>query len=147
MIRQQILHRSETSVFDYSKSQIKEWQGEVIDFRENGFMGPFSQEFFDVNKHHISAVSTQAKTYHRGCEFVLVLDVKMSNNDVIKARYSEISNNIKIDDVWAQNGNLRIWINGKEVKDFLGWSITSLSNFGSLRNFYFNSWIPSVQPA
>ena len=147
MIKEYILSRAESLVSDHSHEQKKLWSGEVIDFRINEDLSPLAQEVFDVQKHIIAPTYLKAKTYTRGSEFKLVLDVKMSNNDHLIAIYRQISNKIHRDRHQEQLGRLKIVINGEELKDYYGWTISSLSNFSSLRKFYFENWLPAMQPS
>ena len=134
-------------ISDYSQDQIKAWTGEVVDFRLNNELSPLAQEIFGVQKHTIAPTYLKAKTYIRGAEFKLVFEAKMSNNDHILAIYKQIQNTIHRDQLREQFGFLKIVINGEELKDYAGWSVSSLSNFDSLRKFYFENWIPSKSSA
>lgn len=130
---------------DYSAEQNGLWAGEVVDYRNNPELSPFAQELFDVHRRYIAPIYLSAKTYTRASEFSFVLEAKMSNNDRILSTYFTIYNNIHRDRNLEHLGKFKIVINGEEVNDYMGWTTSSLSNFASLRSFYFENWIPSQQ--
>jgi hypothetical protein len=145
MIKDYILRRNETLVSDCSKEQKTLWKDEVVDFRLNGHLSPFTQEMFGLHRHTIFPTYLSAKTYLRASEFKLVFEAKMSNNDHIVATHSQIFNKIHRDRLQEEKGKLKILINGGELNHYGTWSTNSLSNFESLRNFYFLNWMPSQQ--
>ena len=145
MIKEHILNRMEILTEDYSAEQNGLWAGEVVDYRNNPELSPFAQELFDVHRRYIAPIYLSAKTYTRASEFSFVLEAKMSNNDRILSTYFTIYNNIHRDRNLEHLGKFKIVINGEEVNDYMGWTTSSLSNFASLRSFYFENWIPSQQ--
>lgn len=145
MIKQQILHRSEISILDSSDYFKDSWDRKVIDYRKTE-LSRFTQDLFELNKHDIKALDVFARILHMGSEYLAIMSVKMSNGDIIEARYSKISNLIKINEKWDRFGKLKISINGKEIQDFLGCDPEKLINFDFIRSFYFDLWLPSVQP-
>ena len=130
---------------DYSAEQNGLWEGEVVDYRDNPELSPFAQELFDVHRRYIAPIYLSAKTYTRASEFSFVLEAKMTNNDRILSTYFTVYNNIHRDRNIEHLGKLKIVINGGEIKNYMGWATSSLSNFASLRRFYFENWIPSQQ--
>ena len=130
---------------DYSAEQNGLWTGEVVDYRDNPELSPFAQELFDVHRRYIAPIYLSAKTYTRASEFSFVLEAKMTNNDRILSTYFTVYNNIHRDRNIEHLGKLKIVINGGEIKNYMGWATSSLSNFASLRRFYFENWIPSQQ--
>ena len=145
MIKERILNRMEILTEDHSAEQNGLWAGEVVDYRDNPELSPFAQEIFDVHRRYIAPIYLSAKTYTRASEFSFVLEAKMSNNDRILSTYFTIYNNIHRDRNLEHLGKLKIVINGEEIRDYMGWTTSSLSNFDSLRSFYFENWIPSQQ--
>jgi len=145
VIKEHILNRMEILTEDCSAEQNGLWTGEVVDYRDNPGLSPFAQELFDVHRRYIAPIYLMAKTYTRASEFSFVLEAKMSNNDTILSTYFAVYNNIHRDRNIGHLGKLKIVINGEEIKNYMGWTTSSLSNFASLRTFYFKNWMPAQQ--
>ena len=100
-------------LFDPSKSIIKEWK-EIIEY---------TWEFWDWNKDYYETAEPVRQFYDHAWEYILILSIKDSNNNIVSKRIRVIIENLTAD-IKINPDNIYLW-----AKIFFDWSESKSSDW------------------